>query len=292
MADIKRIVTSDVPGRNISDPYERSYVIAENGRIDYHYGNGEMLPVSAPGVVYGAGHDSGDGFGYNTIKLIPHSPEGDINDDRYLIIDPTTPNHIHIRAGGQQDASGAELFLGAEETHIRVSDSSDNIVIKSSSGQYLQYSSPEQQIATVGDVSNAVNAEMSFIVQGGTLGTQPTFNGDPLFSGSYVKVGSMVHFQIQVDMDNITNFGSGQYYVVLPFSAKYGYQVREGCLHDISTGKQYSISGHVFPNSNQLLLSFTNSNGQDGAFDFNSPVTLDIEDNFHISGTYIIQDLL
>jgi hypothetical protein len=132
--------------------------------------------------------------------------------------------------------------------------------------------------------------ETSFTVNGGTLGTQPTFDGAPLFSGSYVKNGPLVHFQIQVDMDNITNFGTGQYYVDLPFPAKYGYQVREGCLHDISTDRQYAIGGHVFAGQSRLNLFFTDTNGQDQEFDHNSPVTLAVADNFHISGTYISQD--
>lgn len=141
---------------------------------------------------------------------------------------------------------------------------------------------PAGQDATLG-------VETVFTVNGGTLETQPTFNGDPLFTGSYIKNGSLVHFQIQVDMDNITDFGTGQYYVDLPFASKYGYQVREGCLHDVSTDKQYAIGGHVFAGESQLNLTFTNTNGQDEAFDFNSPVTLNIADNFHISGTYISQ---
>jgi hypothetical protein len=57
----------------------------------------------------------------------------------------------------------------------------------------------------------ATVTENSFTVNGGTLGTQPTFDGAPLFSGTYVINGPMVHFQIQVDMDNILTFGNGQY---------------------------------------------------------------------------------
>jgi hypothetical protein len=131
--------------------------------------------------------------------------------------------------------------------------------------------------------------ETSFTVNGGTLETQPTFDGAPLFSGTYVKTGPMVHFQVQVDMDNILTFGTGQYFIDLPFPSKYGYQVRSGCLHDISTDKQYAIGGHVFEGQSQLTLTFTNSSGQDEAFDHNSPVTLNVADNFHISGTYICQ---
>jgi hypothetical protein len=88
-------------------------------------------------------------------------------------------------------------------------------------------------------------------------------------------------------MDNITNFGTGQYYVDLPFTAKYGYQVKEGCLHDISTSNQYAIGGHVAAGADRLFLTYTNSNGQDSVFDHDSPVTLNVADNFHISGTYI-----
>jgi hypothetical protein len=132
-----------------------------------------------------------------------------------------------------------------------------------------------------------LGTETSFTVNGGTLGTQPTFTGAPLFSGSYVKNGPLVHFQIQVDMDNITGFGTGQYYVDLPFSPKYGYQFKNGCFHDISTGRQYAIGGHVYAGNSQMLLSFTDSNGQDADFDYNSPVTLSPADNFHIAGSYI-----
>jgi hypothetical protein len=134
-----------------------------------------------------------------------------------------------------------------------------------------------------------LGVETSFTVNGGTLGTQPTFDGAPLFSGSYIKNGSLVHFQIQVDMDNITNFGTGQYYVDLPFPAKYGYQVKQGCLHDISTDRQYAIGGHVFAGESALKLFFTDTNGQDQEFDHNSPISLNAADNFHLSGTYISQ---
>jgi hypothetical protein len=132
--------------------------------------------------------------------------------------------------------------------------------------------------------------ETSFTVNGGTLGTQPTFNGAPLFSGSYIKTGPLVHFQIQVDMDNITNFGTGQYYVDLPFPAKYGYKFREGCLHDISATKDYEIGGHVYAGESRLNLTSTDASGNtvyDIPFVHNNPTTLSTADNFHISGTYI-----
>ena len=78
--------------------------------------------------IIGAGTASGDGYGLGTIELVP---DGNITSDQYLIIDPTAPNHIHIRAGGIQDESNADIFLGAEYTNVQVSDSYKSVYIRS-----------------------------------------------------------------------------------------------------------------------------------------------------------------
>jgi hypothetical protein len=138
--------------------------------------------------------------------------------------------------------------------------------------------------------SNSGGIESEFTVTGGTLGTQPTFTGAPLFSGSYVKIGNLVHFEIQVDMDNITDFGTGQYYVDLPFPAKYGYKFRQGCLHDISATRDYEVGGHVYAGESRLNLTSMDTQSSkvfDIPFTYNHPITLTTADNFHISGTYI-----
>ena len=70
--------------------------------------------------IIGAGTESGDGNGYSTLELVPDNNL--YANNQYLVIDPTQPNHIHIRAGGTQDASNAELYLGGERTYVRVSD--------------------------------------------------------------------------------------------------------------------------------------------------------------------------
>ena len=138
------------------------------------------------------------------------------------------------------------------------------------------------------ELKNLEGRSISFAVQGGALGAQPTFNGAPLFTGSYTLVGNICHFQVDVDMDNITNFGTGQYYINLPFASEHNYHLSDGCLHDISTGDQYAILGHVLAGSNQLRLFSTASNGRQVPFEHNVPVTLSIADNFHIAGTYEI----
>jgi len=142
----------------------------------------------------------------------------------------------------------------------------------------------------IGNITGPVGPaaeETTFVVAGGTSGDQPTFDGAPLFDGSYVKNGSLVTFRINVEFDNITDFGTGQYYVQLPFQSKYGISMRDGCLHDSNTGNEWHITGHVAANSDVLELHYTAGTGQDEAFDYNSPISLSAADSFHISGTYI-----
>lgn len=137
-------------------------------------------------------------------------------------------------------------------------------------------------------INSAGSDIVPFTVEGGTIdGTQPTFDGPPLFSGSYIQIGKLVHFEIQVLFTNITSFGTGQYYVKLPFLAKYAYLFRDGCLHDFSTGRQYGIAGHVDANSDILTLWYVASNGRDEPFEHDAPITLQTVDKFHIAGTYI-----
>lgn len=60
---------------------------------------------------------SGDGYGLSTIELHP-----DITSyaEQYLIIDPTYPNHIHIRGGGTQDNSQSTLIIGGENSNFGI----------------------------------------------------------------------------------------------------------------------------------------------------------------------------
>lgn len=140
---------------------------------------------------------------------------------------------------------------------------------------------------------NLDTPDISYTPQGGALITNPTFSGVPLITGSYILLGNLCHFEIQVDMDNITNFGSGQYYLTLPFPAAHPYQFADGCLHDISTNRDYPIMGHILAGTDQLLLKSIDAQGNTAyniPFQQGVPVTLATTDNFHIAGTYVIQN--
>lgn len=157
---------------------------------------------------------------------------------------------------------------------------------QASPGDHIHDGKSSKKIS-LGDLEGG---DISYQPLGGTDGTQPTFSGDPLITGSYIKFGDLVNFQIDVDFDNITSFGSGQYYLTLPFESEHAFLVRDGCLHDASGGDQYAISGHCDPNSNILQLFSVASNGRDVPFTYNVPVNLDVADNFHIAGTYHVHD--
>lgn len=163
---------------------------------------------------------------------------------------------------------------------------------RAATAQELELLAAPNALNSIKELAEAIPqfTETSFSVNGGTLGTQPTFNGSPLFSGTFVRYGDVVTFQVQVDMDNITNFGTGQYFIDLPFPSKYGHKFREGCIHDISASKDYEVGGHVAAGSSRLNLTSTDTQSGivfDIPFTYNHPATLEVADNFHISGTYI-----
>ena len=59
--------------------------------------------------------------GVNNQLVIKPNPES-LYDDRYLVIEPTGPSDIHIRAGGPINQSTANLRLGGEYNHVEISD--------------------------------------------------------------------------------------------------------------------------------------------------------------------------
>ena len=155
MTTIRRISVSQVEGdgANINDINE----IRPFGETAFYLDQDQPTPSSltlmmfngirthvrskilSPGVFYGSNENSSDGLGYDTIKLIP-DPLLDYNTDRgnhqYIIIEPTggQPSHVHIRSGGPIDNSTADLLLGGELNHVKVSDTNDTVIISTDAG--------------------------------------------------------------------------------------------------------------------------------------------------------------
>ena len=114
-------------------------------------------------------------------------------------------------------------------------------------------------------------------------GTGLAFTGTPA-TGSYMKVGKLVTFRAKVVCTTVTNFGTGQYSITLPFSVASNYQFNDGAIHRSSNGNHYPLKGHI-DNSNILTL-WDGAGATDIVFDHNSPYTLTTSDYFYITGTY------
>ncbi len=147
----------------------------------------------------------------------------------------------------------------------------------------------ESRISNLERSNSGYGVNTTYIVEGGTIGgTPPVFDPDDII-GSFNRIGNLVHFTINVDFDNVTDFGTGQYYVKLPYEARTDYVFSSGHLFDFSSSSAYLIVGVVEANSDILALNYSASNSQLEAFEHNAPKTLTTDDHFDISGTYEIE---
>ena len=194
-----------------------------------------------------------------------------------------------------------DIEAKAVVTEIGIGISADGVRIGATVGAPIGMTYESKLLAKTADVSKRVsNLERTvtgygintpYQPSGGTDGTQPTFSG-PAITGSFNRFGNMVHFNIFVDFENILTFGTGQYYLTLPYPSLHEIKFADGCLHDTSTGREYQIRGAVLADSDVLKLATTDSQGNrifDTAFTYNDPVTLTTADYFHIAGTYEIE---
>jgi hypothetical protein len=157
--------------------------------------------------IIGAGGGSGDGAGNGTIKLMPDEDlvQQQYHEDQYLIIDPTSPNHIHIRAGGVQDASTADLFLGAERTGVQVSDGSGNVIIRSKNPDLVFNYVNAHTSSTTTFIANTPTAEMN-------TGDYLFFDSIKYTIGSKLVVGETTEYDALSDANVPMQFIAGANY--------------------------------------------------------------------------------
>ena len=114
-----------------------SLTLPREGKI---YGIGDGVAAGDRyGYISWDGNSSGDGSGFNTMRLVPDL-QGLEDLDQYIIIDPTSgePGHIHIRAGGTQDNSLADLYLGGENSHVKISAGlNPPVTVKANSNSWI-----------------------------------------------------------------------------------------------------------------------------------------------------------
>ena len=137
-------------------------VYTADGNYEFQFGddggfyvpnNGALVGVTANnnGYINWVGNSSGDGAGYTTMQLVPDATA--LGSDQYIILDPTAPGHIHIRAGGTQDLSGADLFLGGENSYFKVFNGANSEVsIASNSKVWLFGTDGDLDLAHDGNI--------------------------------------------------------------------------------------------------------------------------------------------
>ena len=164
--------------------------------------------------IIGAGTAAGDGSGNGTMELVP---DGDLTSNQYLIIDPTGPNHIHIRAGGNIDESTADLILGGERNKVAVSDSYKSVAITTAAtitNTYVNAHEADNEDLIVPETSDILIGDN--IVIAGINHPVTYFSPDPMNTGfsivratgvTFVAGGSYT-FVREEPYENSWHFGS------------------------------------------------------------------------------------
>jgi hypothetical protein len=132
-----------------------------------------------------------------------------------------------------------------------------------------------------------------------------TFTGSnstyPTYNSYYVKAGKLVSFVIEVNLSTVTNFGTGQYKLQLPFTPAFGYNHFSGWVWadpniDPDTGTGHTILNVDHAGITDVLdLHYLKQSGganspiREGLFLQGTPVTLSTISKIYVNGTYICE---
>jgi hypothetical protein len=234
--------------------------------------------------------------------------------DDVLIGDGNIANHLVIV--GYQDPTNGGVVLGNNKTEQVSSDGSnltieaDNDIIFYPGSSYAYLGTPtiggETRIATWDYVSTSVgtgsNGEVTrwsptFTATGLTFtGSGATY---PTYNSNYVKNGRMVSFNIEVNLSTVTNFGTGQYKLELPFTPQFGFNHFSGWIWADPNVDPDTGTGHTILNADTagvtdvLDLHYLKQSGganspiREALFLQGAPVTLSTISKIYINGTYI-----
>lgn len=133
--------------------------------------------------------------------------------------------------------------------------------------------------------------------------TGMTFTGSgityPTYNSYYVKSGLLVSFVIEIDFTTVTNFGTGQYKVALPFAPGVGYNHFNGWVWADPNIDPDTGTGHTILNADTagittvLDLHYLKQSGganspiREGLWIQGTPVVLTTISKAYVNGTYI-----
>ena len=241
--------------------------VATFGDLDENHGD-----ITFDGVkIVGGGIASGDGSNNGTIELVPDSDL--YANDQYLIIDPTSPNHIHIRAGGTQDESNADLILGGERNNVYIEDDARQVTISTRATRIQNtYQNVNQENSASLVVAMPVNipegstvgvGETDYLVTGVTTDSPDTGFATITATGATFVSGTSYTFTYDPETDNGWQFTSDAsiHFPYGPSNARTGQgdvlRFARSFDQSIITGAPATIAN---PTANRIVVA-----GQDGA---------------------------
>jgi hypothetical protein len=136
---------------------------------------GKINGIGAPNDRYGymswTGNTSGDGSGYNTMRLVPDL-QGLEDVDTYIILDPAydgQTGNIHIRAGGTRDNSLANLYLGGANSHVKIGAGLNPPVTVKANNNSWTFSSDGSLILPGANADYTIATQSGYITVGNLL---------------------------------------------------------------------------------------------------------------------------
>ena len=123
--------------------------------------------------------------------------------------------------------------------------------------------------------------------------TMQSVNNNMVYTGNPVeihiqRIGKMITANAFISFTNVTNFGTGQYYINLPGSipAREHDLVASGYVQD--GGVIYTCFGSLAATDNKMYLWVPTSNGGSDALDYNTPAVLDTTSLINITGVALL----
>lgn len=117
-----------------------------------------------------------------------------------------------------------------------------------------------------------------------STGTQPAIGNGTLI-GAYQRIGRTIYLRIRLVPGTTTTFGTGVYFISVPFTSGAGDgQLLTALLFDTSGASFYAHTGYLPTGSSSV--QFPRGNGTTDQFGPTIPVTLATGDVFNVSGAY------
>jgi hypothetical protein len=186
----------------------------------------------------------------------------------------------------------------------RIVSPDEDIIVSVSGAVYKDSITEPNRYATISDIGDAGSVTSAVRWSPIFQATGLTFTGSgttyPTYNSYYVKYGQLVTFNISIDMTTVTNFGTGQFKVDLPFApilsaanhfSAWGW-VDPSQPADELNGHKQLVADHL-PGSQTLDLHWllaTTSNPKpiiESLLTQGNPVTYITASKLYVNGTYI-----